>query len=136
MERAEQLFKLMEQTSFITPEGKTLTVIESTREYQKMRIVDDKYFEAVSLVQKYNNISIQMLMDELNIDKNRAENIIGGLGRHGILGALLESMHGDYLILNPKKIKSFRTRVLKTFPEGIYREENGKRSMENLLMFL
>ena len=105
----------MEQTSFITPEGKTLTVIESTREYQKMRIVDDKYFEAVSLVQKYNNISIQMLMDELNIDKNRAENIIGGLGRHGILEHFLNQCMVIISFLILKKLNLLGQGCLKHF---------------------
>lgn len=95
--RAQKLINLMERTSFISPEGKVLTVLESALEYQKIRkpksieqiaqrqgdYVDDKYLDALKIAKTEGYVSINMLMKQLKIGYPRAARLMDELAIMG-----------------------------------------------------
>ena len=109
--RAKRLIKLMDGTSFISPEGKVLTVLESAKEYQKIRKprtlqqiakvhgehVDEKYLDALKLAKEKGYVSINLLMKVLKIGYPRAARIMDELGILGEIELYAKHRRSKYL---------------------------------------
>lgn len=109
--RAQRLIKLMEQTSFITTEGKILTVLESAQEYQKIKkprtleqiavkqgdYVDDIYLDALNIAKSEGAISINMLMRKLKIGYPRAARLMEQLAVMGEIELNLKNRKSKYV---------------------------------------